>query len=293
MLMSDLANEYLEEKRRRRRRSTVDGYASSIRLYLIPAFGGTEIEKLDPERVQEWVDSIEKPGAAEKAYKCLRQVVRWSIRKHRLRIWDPTQGIELPRKPAYRPETLGARQLVDRLRGFWGHRDEVTVLLSATLGLRPGEAYAMTWDRIDMRSGAVRVCETRQSIGADIVVYPPKTGKSDRVAYLPRFARDRIRDVWRASGRPKGLVNPDAPAKIARRIGAWSREKGLPEISMTNCRHTWATLAVEAGVQLETVAIMLGHSSVATAYDHYIRPRASIAQKAQATVQSYLFSQAR
>lgn len=42
---------------------------------------------------------------------------------------------------------------------------------------------------------------------------------------------------------------------------------------MTNMRHTWATLAVEAGVGIETVAMMLGHSEISTAYDHYIVSR--------------------
>ena len=54
---------------------------------------------------------------------------------------------------------------------------------------------------------------------------------------------------------------------------------------MTECRHTWATLAVEGGVGIETVAMMLGHSDIGTAYEHYIVPRPRICKDAQKVVE--------
>lgn len=273
--------EYLPEKRKRRRITTVAGYESALRLHVLPRFGDLEVEQIDHDDIQEWVDGFSRPGAAEKAYKTLRQVIRWVIRKHRLRIWDPTQGIELPRKPAYRPQTLQPSEVRETLRGFWGHDLEPVVVLSSVLGLRPGEAYAMRWDRVDMRSGAVRVSETLQQVGSAVVAYPPKTAKSDRVCYLPRFALDRLRAVWRSQGKPKGRLCPDSPQRAARRIKRHCRRQGLPYVTMRNRRHTWATIAVEAGASIEAVAMMLGHSSILTAYEHYIVPKRSICQGVQ------------
>lgn len=54
---------------------------------------------------------------------------------------------------------------------------------------------------------------------------------------------------------------------------------------MTECRHTWATLAVEAGVGIETIALMLGHTDISTAYEHYIVPRARVCREAQKQVE--------
>lgn len=45
---------------------------------------------------------------------------------------------------------------------------------------------------------------------------------------------------------------------------------------MTCCRHTWATLAPEAGVGIEAVAMMLGQAGISTAYEHYIVPRSRV-----------------
>lgn len=289
--INTLTEAYLADKENRRRRSTVDGYKSSLRLYVLPEFGSKTIDEITPEMIQGWVDKFDQPGAARKAYKCLRQVIRWAIRRYGLRVYDPTtNGVELPRMTMYRPDTLDAKEVVTRLRGFWGHIDEATVLLSSVLGLRPGECYALSWGDINMTTGAVTVNKSRQYIGGMEYVYPTKTPKSDRICYLPRFALRRLRDIWRSLGRPKGLINADKPQTIARRIKEWCRRHNLPHVSMTNLRHTWATLAIEAGVAIETVAMMLGHSNIMTAYDHYIRPRRSICQDAQRQVEALLLS---
>lgn len=292
MKLAEITETYLDEKEQRRRESTVDGYRSSINKYVLPAFGSEEVEELEPDEIQAWVDGFEKPGAAEKAFKCLRQLINWAVRKYRLRIWNPTQGVELPTKPIYRPKTLTANETARRLRGFYGHRDEATVILSSTLALRPGESYGIKWSDIDFHSGAVTVSRSRQYVRGEVIDLPTKTRKSNRVLYLPRFAKERLKAIWRNLEHPKGYVNPDNPQNIARRIKAFCMKRKLPSITMTNMRHSWATIAVEAGIAIETVAMCLGHSNIMTAYDHYIVPRKSIIQTAQSTWQDYLFDHA-
>lgn len=292
MKIKELSVIYLQEKEQRRRATTVDGYRSSIEIYVLPEFGEMEIDEIEPEQIQDWVDSIEKPGAAIKAFKCLRQITNWAIRKYRLRMWNPTQGVELPAKPIYRPKTLSANQSAKRLRGFFGHVDEPTLILASTLGLRPGEAYGVKWSDIDWRSGAASISRSRQYVRGKVVELPTKTRKSTRVVYLPKFARDRLHVIWVERGKPSGLVNPDCPQKIARRIKQHCKRNKLPYISMTQSRYTWATIAIEAGVHIETVAMCLGHSNIMTAYEHYIVPRKSIIKQAQKVWQDYLFSHA-
>lgn len=292
MKIENLAQQYLAEKEQRRRATTVDGYRSSIRLYVLPTFGERDIESITPEDIQDWVDGFNQAGAAEKAFKCLRQIINWGIRKHRLRIFNPTKGIELPAKPIYRPKVITAKQTAKRLRGFFGHRDEATVILSSVLALRPGESYGIKWSDIDWRSGAVSISRSRQYVRGQVVELPTKTRKSTRVLYLPRFAKERLHAIWAEQGRPSGLVNPDNPQNIARRIRSHCKRNGLPQVTMTNMRHTWATIAVEAGIHIETVAMMLGHSNLMTAYNHYIVPRKSIIKDAQAMWQRYLFDHA-
>ena len=68
MIFSTAANEYMDDKRKRLRATTLEGYESAIRCHLLPRWGEREIETITFEQVQEWVDSFELAGAAEKAY---------------------------------------------------------------------------------------------------------------------------------------------------------------------------------------------------------------------------------
>jgi hypothetical protein len=110
MLFSAAVDEYLEDKVKRLRGNTLEGYVSALRRHVLPAFGSREVEEITHDDVQSWVDSIPTYGAAGKAYKTLRQVYRWTVRKHQLRIWDVTQGIELPEAPVVRRSTLTAAE---------------------------------------------------------------------------------------------------------------------------------------------------------------------------------------
>lgn len=136
-----------------------------------------------------------------------------------------------------------------------------------------------------MRSGAVHVRRTLQEVRGLLHVYLPKTEKSERTVYLPRFALDRLRAIWREQSRPKGrVIGAFKPSQVARRIKAWCRRQALPYVSMYQRRHTWATIAVEAGAGIEAVAMMLGHGSISTTAQYYLQPTRKICAGVQALV---------
>lgn len=279
---------YLPNKSAKRAASTIAGYDSSMRLHVLPKWGECEIEDIDPDNLQEWVDAFKCIGAAEKAFKCLRQIVRWWIKKNRLNISDPTAYIELRQKTPYRPDVLEASQTSDMLRGFWGHEQEAVVICAVTLGLRRGEACALEWSDINFKTGAVYINKSRQYGKGEVITVRTKTNRSTRTLYLPKFALKRLKQI-KGHGLLTGDISPD---KVSRRVKSHCEKNNLPHVSMTNMRHTWATLAVEAGVGIETVAMMLGHTDISTAYNHYIVPRKTICTEAQAKVEHLLFSSA-
>lgn len=143
MLFREAAAEYMADKRKRLRATTLEGYESALRCHVLPAWGAREVESVTFDELQAWVDGFERPGAAEKAYKTFRQVYRWVLRRRQLRIWDVTQGVELPRKPTVRRPVLTAAQERETLRGIVGQPFEAAVLLGAALGLRRCEACAV------------------------------------------------------------------------------------------------------------------------------------------------------
>lgn len=284
MLFSEAAAEYMADKRKRLRATTLEGYESAIRCHLLPAWGGREMETITFEEMQEWVDSFARPGAAEKAYKTFRQIYRWVLRRHQLRIWDVTQGVELPKKPAVRRPTLTADQERETLRGIVGQPFEAAVLLGAVLGLRRCEACAVRIEDIDWRSGWVHVRRGLHVVGGETIETGCKTRLSDRKLKLPRFALERLRAIRgaRRSGR-LCLLDPNA---VARRFRTYCKRHELPHVPMTCLRHSWATISLEHGAAIEDIAVALGHSTVNTAMSHYLQSFRTVVARASASYAS-------
>lgn len=279
---------YLPEKRQRRRANTVYGYESSLESHVLPRFGNMTIPEITRNAVQSWVDELPPtcgPGGAKKAFKCLRQVIRWAIRKWSLYVADPTVGIELPRMSSYKPETLSQRRLKRLVRGFVGHEHEATVIISASLGLRPGENYFLRWEQINWRTGVVPICGTLQEVHGVLYEYLTKTAKGERDGFLPAWALDRLHQLWVELGRPRGRIIGDLkPSQVSASIKRHMKRERLPRITLKNLRHTWGTIAAQAGVAIETVAAMMGHSSVQTTYRYYYALTTATAKRAQRKV---------
>jgi integrase len=67
------------------------------------------------------------------------------------------------------------------------------------------------------------------------------------------------------------------------------RQTSLPEIRLHDLRHTFATLALQAGVPGKVVSEMLGHASVTITYDTYSHVIPGMAEDATSRVATLLF----
>lgn len=275
MLFSELAERYLQDKesgRRRVRPNTLEGYRSAIARHVLPAWGDREVASVSYREVQAWVDGFPGGVAADRAFKALRQCVRWAIARREVEMADPTAGVLVPRPPRREPKTLSDAQLNSLLHACAGEPWEAVVWCQATLGLRRCEACALTWGDVNLRSGEVRVDKGRHVVGGEVRVWGTKTARSTRTVVLPRFAVERLRAIRRARrARPDELLCDLRPDAIGRRFRSWCRRNGFEGMSMMLLRHTWATLSVKAGVPIEVVAMALGHTDVTMCYARYLQ----------------------
>jgi integrase len=143
-------------------------------------------------------------------------------------------------------------------------------------GLRRGELLALTWECIDFEGGVVKVVRS-WDVKARVTL-EPKTNAGRRTVPLASVLRAHLRQHQLASGRRTGLVfgpdgvrPPDADAVSQRALRCWvkAKPKPLARIGLHECRHTFASLMIAAGVNAKALSEYLGHSSITITLDRY------------------------
>jgi integrase len=195
-----------------------------------------------------------------------RSAVRWGYLRD-----DPTFRAEVPR---YRPRemtTWSGVQLSTFLEATTGDRLHVFWLLAAMTGMRRGEVAALQWSDIDLTARTVTVTRNMRVVDGRVLEGKPKTASGRRTIALDDATVEYLR-VLRAS-RPTGIsgdwvhvvCKPDGmpynPASVSKAFDRTVARLDLPRIRLHDLRHSWASLALEAGVHIRVVADRLGHSS--------------------------------
>ena len=214
----------------------------------------------------------------------LDQAYRWAQR-NRLLTWNPAQLSTCPAQLNYKQGTvLTAEQAQTLFQTTRGHRLHALWSVMLGVGLRPGEAMELTWDCIDLNSDP-SVLHVRHYLrtGKDgMFLGEPKTAQSARSLDMPTFVTEALKEhagssETRAEGAWRDLVfatssgTPYAHRNLRRALKRVCANAGLPSLTLYDLRRTAGSLLVDAGVHLECVADLLGHSSVATTRRHYVR----------------------
>jgi hypothetical protein len=164
-------------------------------------------------------------------------------------------------------------------------------------GLRRGEACAIRDDCIDPVSKALTIDNQRIQLGWEVEDGDPKTQAGERLVALDDGtlhalqARQAVRDAERilagaAWKDTTGLLLTEAdgtpvhPAKLTDAFREICEKAGLPPIRLHDLRHTAATLALAAGVDIKVIQEMLGHSCLAVTADIYTSVLSEIALEA-------------
>jgi integrase len=185
--------------------------------------------------------------------------------------------------PAYRPQVRNADEANAIIDAFAGHQLEPIVLLALGGALRVSELAAVDWSDFDWASGSVSTWRGLHAKKGRVWFEDNKTERSKRTVALPDWAASRLKEL-----RSFGPLVADGGVRLTPSQISWRYKsrmsavnKGrkeadkLPWTPLKDLRHTSATLALAAGVDVVVVSRRLGHSQVNTTDKYYLRPGAT------------------
>lgn len=133
-------------------------------------------------------------------------------------------------------------------------------------GLRKGDLVALRWDDVDIRSKTISVGKQYiRNPDGSLELTRPKTENSVRLVSIPQTAVNLL--IQEHSKHPDDpylflspitgeMYHPDSVVNLHKKI---LKDTGLPHIRFHDLRRTFATTALQNGVNVKTVSSMLGH----------------------------------
>lgn len=291
--------------------STVAGYRASCKI-IAAAFSDVAVKDLTAAQAQEWEASLTARGLSSstvgKAHRLLKQAMKEAATLG-LIARNPLDAVRPPKRRAKKSginalDLNGRTRLLDALDAM--ELTPLTVAARAALytGLRRGEICGLRWCDVDLEG---RTLWVKQAIG-----------RADGGTYIKQTKTDQVRDIaipealavaleaWRdqqsrelaaaaATVAPQAYVltgtrtyeSPTALTKqwltMAKALGIKGTEGRTP--TFHDLRHTWATAAVAAGVDIKTVASNLGHANAAMTLNIYASPDPDAKRRAAETME--------
>ena len=144
-----------------------------------------------------------------------------------------------------------------------------------------------------MEQGTLRVQRQVSRINGEVVEAPLKTKNSYRTISLGTDAVGILKEQRKKCGSSEyvfpsptgGPISPDSVIQMLHRV---LKRAGLPKVRFHDLRHTFATVALQNGVDIKTVSGMLGHYSAGFTLDTYAHVTTQAQRQAANTMASIL-----
>ena len=272
------------------RPSSHQTYRGYIDNHIKPNIGKIPLEKLTSLELQKFykkllekgrVDRLESrhqsKGLSAKTVRNIHQILSSALKlaqEQRIILANPAERCALPKVEHREMKTLPVEQLQSFLREARESGVFELYYLELATGLRRGELLGLKWEDIDLQKGDLRVKRQISRINGEVMEAPLKTKNAYRTLPLAEDTIDVLKEQrekvgsspWVFPSPNGGPISPDSVLHMLHRV---LKRAGLPRVRFHDLRHTFATLALQNGVDIKTVSGMLGHFSAGFTLDTY------------------------
>ena len=271
--------------------STADSYRVILEKHIIPAIGGIKLRQLTALHIQQMYNHSKEQGRVRRWEKttdfslanstvrrihmvlnsCLQQAV-----KERIISYNPCESCRVPKLEKKEMTIIPPEKVGAYLQAAEQYGVLPIFYLELTSGLRRGELLGLQWSDLDQENQLITVNKQLSKINRELVLTTPKTQNSIRKVVVPKQTVELLiaehekhpdSPLMFASPRTGSYWSPDAIGRVHKKLLAMAEIDS--SVRFHDLRHTFATLAMQSGVDVKTLASMLGHYSAGFTLDTY------------------------
>ena len=264
--------------------STFQRYESIYRNYIKDSMiAGNKLVKTKSLQLQKFYNELSKKGYSYSQINTLNTVLKvffnWCIDNDYI-LKNPCTKISIKgnkndiinsqRKDV---EILTEKEIKTIKEHVKGSDFELIFLLDLATGLRQGELLALDWEHINLKDKTLKVEKSVKEVYVyddentkhiETIFQTPKTLNSFRTVPIPNALVDILKTIPNKSGLL--FANKDnEPLKGKNVSTQWAKilkECKIPHKKFHSIRHTYASMLLKKGVDIESVAELMGHSAI-------------------------------
>ncbi len=260
------------------RTSTQSGYEDRIRLHIKPELGEIPLNRLTQNDLQQFYARLKKSGRKTRTecygeglsdrmvrmcHATCRSALQRAVQDGLIRT-NPAEGCKLPPKKAREMQVLARDELQRFLIQAQAEGYYELFLLDLATGLRRGELLALQWDDLDFETGVLTISKQVSLVRGKIVMSVPKTKSSIRKLVLPpavvqvlKEYRESVHSRWMF---PSPVLEdlPLNPGSVYDRLQLILEHASCKQVRFHDLRHTFATLALQNGMDVKTLSCHAG-----------------------------------
>lgn len=238
----------------------------TLRCHTLPAWSNRYIDEITSEEIHRRLnESLGKHSEAHRKFfiKCIRSVFKVAMEKGLINK-DPTPLLKFKINDKIK-SVLNEEQIVTLLKKSqeldWPWYPHYAMALYT--GMRNGELYALTWDKVNLDKRQILVNESWSSKDG----YKSTKSGDDRIVEIPAPLLPTLRELKLQSAGIDFVLprlNKWDKGDQARELRFLLQSIGLPQIRFHDLRASWATLLLSKGVAPSKVMAMGGWKDMDT-----------------------------
>ncbi|HBO65708.1 MAG TPA: site-specific integrase [Clostridiales bacterium] len=286
------------------RETTMECYENRIYNHIIPEIGKIPLCKLTQNDLQQFYARLKKggrrrlveyygEGLSDRMVRSCHTTCRTALEKavtEGLITTNPAIGCRLPPKKAKEMQVLTQ----DEIRRFLIQANEEGYyeffLLELTTGMRRGEILGLQWKDVNFATGELHIRRQVVKKGAQTQITKPKTKSSIRTLILPPDMLDILAEHKKNATcewvfpSPVKEGEPRNPDSLYGRFQKILKRAQCKKVRFHDLRHTFATMALENGMDIKTLSAMIGHISAETTLNIYSHITDTMQRQAAVTI---------
>jgi integrase len=270
---------------------TSEHNALDINRYIKPVLGQVRIDLLTPEIITKAYAEIRKSHKLSESsmlhiHAVLKSAIKRAILMRKI-IVNPMDGVEAPKPRLGKMRVLSGKEIQTLLHLITSEPVEWKAMWQMTLltGLRQGEVLGLTWENVDLNTGEIKVVQQLQrQTSRGLVIKRLKTDIDSRTIILTRENITELRK-WKIEQSAlklqlqscgehdlvftNSIGKPLEPRKTAKMWANLLKRCGIEHIKLHGARHSFATWAIQNGIDVKVVSHYLGHKDLRTTLKIY------------------------